>query len=216
MNFKVIAHLDGRGIYFDPAEPIHIDALLVFSLARFHSNRHISNRDDIPVDIPLPLMRGNIDGHDIWRASVLLPDGGSAESNRFWRKRFRVGMADLTSGSPNTQNGIYRDYSMPVPLLLVPRLVGYASGNRAEVQRLLTRNIRSLGKKRAHGLGRVIKWECVETDTDNSWVLDGCANRFLPDPTGYRSCRVAPPYWCSHGMTKVCEIGDKYTRGDAK
>ncbi len=148
--------------------------------------------------------------YEVWRASALLPEGDTAESVRLWRKRFRVGYADLTTGSPNTTNGIYRDYSVPVPLLLVARLVGYASGNRQDVQRLLNRNIKWLGKKRAHGIGRVIRWECTEVAEDYSWTdAEGRANRFLPDPEGTRLCRIAPPYWCSHDMTTVCEIGQE-------
>ena len=212
MNFQVIFHLDGSGVFYDPCEPIHLDGLLAFALARIHTRREIMSRDEIPDDIPLPLRRSNVNGHQVWHASALFPDVGNGaeltEALRFWRKRFRVGRIEWTSGSPNTTNGTYRDYNMPLPLALVPRMIAYASGDRSQVLRILRRDIKYLGKKRAHGHGRVVAIEAEETPEDWSHRRDGVAMRWLPDPGGTRMVRPAPPYWNCHGRVSCCEVGD--------
>lgn len=206
MHFKVAFHLDGSGIYYDPLEPIHLDALLAWVLAPFHCKRHDLTRDDSPEHVPLPLLQSRVDGIEVWHASALFPEGPQGEGLHYWRCRFRQGRADLTRGSPNLTNGPYRDWNMPVPLTLCTRMVAYASGNRKECKSIL-RHVRHLGKKRAHGHGRILDIQLDETPEDCSLVKDGRAMRFLPDPRGTRLCRVRPPYWNSVDRVRCCEVG---------
>jgi len=209
MNFNIMFHLDGCGIYYDPNEPIHLDSLLAWVLAPMQTARQDLDRSDTPDDIQLPLLRSTLHGSEVWHASALFPDGDEFETLRYWRKKFDQSRLHLTKGSPNLQNGPYREYNMPVPLLLVPRMIAYASGNRKEVMRILKKHIRGLGKKRAYGYGRITKIECEETPGDWSLVKERKAMRWLPDPTGFRLVRSAPPYWNMVQRVTCCEVGDE-------
>jgi len=206
MHYRVSFHLDGSGIGYDPAEPLHLDALLAWALAPRIGVRPCLSRDD-PVDpVPLPLEHSIIDGAWVWHASALLPVGPAGEDLTFWRKRFRQGRAEMTQGSPNLQNSTYRDWNMPLPLALITRLDAYASGSRSDAKRLL-REIRSLGRKRAHGHGKIIGLDLVEVEADWSHVRDGLAMRWLPDPAGTRLVRPRPPYWHPQERVRCCEVG---------
>lgn len=206
MHFRVTFHLDGSGVALDPAEPLHLDALLTWALAPRIGVRPCLSRDD-PVDpVPLPLEWSRINGANVWHASALFADGPTGEDLTFWRKRFRQGRADLTTGSPNLTNGTYRDWNMPLPLTLCTRLVGYASGSRKECKRLL-REVRALGKKRAHGHGKVVGLDLDEVPEDWSLLLDGRAMRWLPTPGAARLVRPQPPYWHPADRVPCCEVG---------
>lgn len=77
---------------------------------------------------------------------------------------------------------------MPLPLLLCTRMVAYASGNGTEVRRQL-REVRYIGKKAAHGHGKVIKIDVEHCEQDNSLTMDGLAMRWLPQAGGVRLVR---------------------------
>lgn len=206
-NLKITFHLDGAGLHYDPAEPIHLDALVAWTLAPIHCrNKHIT-RDDVPEEFPMPLARATVRGEQVWRASALFPEGETAETFTHWRKRFRVGRVELTRGSPNLANGVYRDWNMPLPLLLAHKMVAYAVGDRRDLLKLL-RRVPALGKKRAHGHGRITGVEIERIKADYSLVMDGRAMRWLPDPRGVRLVRPRPPYWHPHGRVNCLEIGD--------
>jgi CRISPR type IV-associated protein Csf3 len=207
-NLKVTFNLDGTGVYYDPYEPIMLDALLAAAVSRWHIHGEPPARDEEPFDIPLPVKKwhdGDVWG---WHASALFPEGDTVESLQYWRKRFRQNRVELTNGSPNTTNGTYRDWNMPIPLLLVPKLIGYACGDIGRVRRELTRSIKYLGKKRAHGRGAVVGIAVEEVPEDLSIVRDGIAMRYIPDENGTRLVRPRPPYWNVVGREKCIEIGE--------
>lgn len=207
MKFKVTFHLDGAGVHFDPNEPIHLDALLTWALAPRQGVKRDLQRDDVPEHVSIPLLRAEIGGAWVWKASALLPQGDIFEGLQFWRKRFRESRADLSTGSPNMKNGTYRDWNMPMPLLLCRTFVAYADGSRKECKRVL-KEVRYLGKKRAYGLGRIVGMDFDEMDEDWSLMRDGLAMRWLPHPDGSRLVRPRPPYWNSTGRIRCCEVGD--------
>jgi CRISPR type IV-associated protein Csf3 len=205
---KITFHMDGTGLFYDPSEPIMLDGLLAAAVCRFHVHGEPPARDEEPAEIPLPLQRWQSCGAWGWHASALLPDGPTAESLQFWRKRFRQNRVELTSGSPNLTNGCYRDWNMPIPLLLTPRMVAYAVGNVGRVRRELRRSIKYLGKKRAHGRGAVVGIDVEEIDRDYSLVgPNGETMRYMPTPGAVRLIRPRPPYWSSVGCVPCCEIG---------
>lgn len=205
---KITFKLDGTGVYYDPHEPLMLDSILAAAVSRHHVHGEPPARDEEPFDIPMPLQRWNIDGTWGWRASALFPEGDTIETLQFWRKRLRQNRIELTDGSPNLTNGIYRDWNMPLPLLLCRSMVAYAVGERREVRRELRRNIRWLGKKRAHGHGRVVDIQVEQCETDYSMERDGVLTRFLPRATGSRLVRPRPPYWSSCGRVLCNEIGE--------
>jgi CRISPR type IV-associated protein Csf3 len=209
MNFEITFTLDGAGLHYDPTEPIHLDALMCWALAPMQSTRRGLERDDAPDDIQIPLTRSTINGSKVWHASALFPDATAAETLRHWRKRFRQSRVEYSDGSPNLQNGTYRDYNIPVPLLLTRTMTAYASGGRKDTVKLLRRHITCLGKKRAHGYGRIVSVEGVEIDQDLSFVASGEAMRWLPIDDGPRFVRPCPPYWSNIGRVNCCNVGDK-------
>lgn len=205
--YKITAHLDGSGLYYDPMEPPHLDALLAWALAPRQGIRHL-DRSGTPDLVRLPVKASKINGHYIWHASALFPAGPTGEAIWYWRKRFRQARCELTSGAPNLTNGTYRDWQMPLPLLMCRKLVGYAHGKRKEIRKALN-ELRYIGKKRAHGHGKVLLWDVEEAPDDYSLTMDGRAMRWLPDPDGIREVRAQPPYWHSHGRVRCCDVGDR-------
>lgn len=214
MNFKITFFLDGTGIYYTPGEPMHLDALLGWALAPFQKNNSTELlRDEIPIDIRLPLLRSKINGHDVWHASALFPiKEGYQETLRFWRKKFRQNYISETQGSPNLQNGIYREYNMPVPLILVTQMVAFASGDRYECLRILRRHIKYLGKKRSYGYGKIVRIEAEETQEDYSFLKNNITMRWLPHPNGTLFVRAAPPYWNTCDRTLCLNVGEDILR----
>lgn len=214
MIYKVTFHLDGTGIYYDPFEPPHLDALLAWCLSPIHRHCHTPlQRDDLPEEVPLPLRRLDIGETWIYRASALFPQGEQADALMYWRKRFRQQVVHWTTGSPNLQNGPYRDYNMPVPLLLIHHMIAWGDGNAKEARKLL-KQIKHLGKKRAYGKGQVVGLEVEACDVQSVITHDNHALRWLPNPEGTRLVRPRPPYWNAVGRIMCCEIGDTWTRSD--
>jgi|GEM_PF-1895086 len=209
---KVTVTLDGTGIFYDKSEPPMLDALLEFFYARHarHQDR-VGNRDDKPDTISIPVDRHRFaDGSWCWKASAFMPGGPVAETTRFIRSRFRRDRIEITNGSPNLTNGVYRDYNIPVPLILCRTMVAYCVGDRRKIRRELRRELKFLGKKGSDGFGKVVDVEVDVVDEDLSMTKDGKAMRYLPDPDGWRMVRMIPPYWNSWDRVKSCEIGDKY------
>ena len=204
---KITFTLDGTGIYYDPLEPIMIDGLLAAALCRFHVHGEPPARDEEPKDIPLPLKKWNIGGEWGWHASALFPTDATEESLYYMRRRFRQHRAELTKGSPNLTNGTYRDWNVPLPLLLTRNMVGYVFGDARNVRRALRRDIKNSGKKRAHGRGAVVSVSVEKITRDYSLEKDGARMRWLPSPDGSRLVRPRPPYWSSFGRVMCAEIG---------
>ena len=209
-NLKITFHMDGTGLYYDPYEPIHLDALMSWALMPFHRRKgdEAPTRDDKPIDVPLPLGKWHIGGNWGWCASALFPEGETGESLQFWRKKFRQNKIEVTKGSPNLQNGIYREYNSPLPLLLATKMVAYAVGDRGRVHQILRKHIRFLGKKSAYGKGRVLQVDVDVIPNDYSLTKDGAAMRFLPHADGLRQVRVRPPYWSNYERVACAEIGE--------
>lgn len=206
---KIIFHLDGTGVYYDPAEPIHLDALLAWGIAPFHCKGEAPTRDEEPFDIPLPLEKWKLNNSWGWCASALFPDGDTAEALQFWRKKFRQSRIELTKGSPSLTNGTYREYNAPLPLILCKQMIAYAVGDRRQVYQILKRHVKYLGKKRAYGKGAVLDIAIEIIGENYSLFRDGQTMRWLPDKQGLREVRPRPPYWNNCGKVKCCEVGDK-------
>ena len=204
---RITFHLDGSGLYFDPWEPLHLDAILAWDLAPKHGLPECTSADDRPDDVPLPLLRCDTGGAWVWRASALFPVGPQGEDLQFLRKRFRQGRAELTTGSPSLAGSIYRERNTPLPLLLCRELVAYASGSRRGVRKCLKR-IRYLGKYRGAGVGKILGFEVEQIDEDLSLFRDGRAQRYLPHPQGPRLVRPRPPYWNRHERCACLNVGD--------
>jgi hypothetical protein len=202
--------MDGSGVFFNPDEPIHLDALLSWALMPFHYKGEPPGRDDRPLDVPLPLGKWHKNGEWGWHASALFPDGETAESLQFWRKRFRQSKMEYCKGNPNLKNGIYREYNVPMPLILCHRLVCYALGSKKRVKQILKKQVKYIGKKKAYGKGMVVGVDVEIIDKDLSLVSGGNAQRYLPVNDGDKHIRPRPPYWNNVGRVECCRVGDIY------
>lgn len=208
---RVVFHLDGSGIYYDPNEPTHLDGILAWCLAPYYTDGEPPARNEEPVEIPLPLRKWRIDGQWGWHASALFPEGVAGEGLQLFRKRFREDKIDMVRrGTANRASGPFRDTQLPIPLLLCERMVGYACGDRSSVQRILRRSVRYLGKYATMGKGRVIGIDVEWADEDWSLVRDGKSQRYLTHPQGRRVARIRPPYWNTFEATRCCDVGEPY------
>ena len=83
-------------------------------------------------------------------------------------------------------------------------MTAWALGDRKRVEQILRKHVRTLGKKRAYGHGRVNGVSVEWCDDDYSMVRDGIAMRWLPDAEGLRFVRPRPPYWNIVGAVPCC------------
>jgi CRISPR type IV-associated protein Csf3 len=211
-NLQITFFLDGTGLIIDKNEPIHLDALLAWSLIPKFVKLDNIGRSDKPFDCPLPLEKWNIKNQWGWKASALFPGDYQIETIQYWRKKFRQNRIEKMKGSVNTQQGIYREYNTPMCLLLTEKMIAYAVGEKSKIKKAL-KEIKHLGKKRAYGKGKVISVKVEEIEEDWSIVKDGKAMRWLPKKNGIRLVRCRPPYWNRIERINCCEVGEKYSNG---
>jgi hypothetical protein len=207
--YKAIIEIDAKGLIYNPLEPQHLDGLLAWCLQPFHTERTITHRDEIPDEIPLPLRYVMIDGQKVWKASAILPMTDEIQSGAYFRKRLRTDRVTLTKGSPNQQMGVYHDCNIQIPVTICRYLCAYFEGNASEVRKLLKR-VKSIGRKREMGYGKVISVDVEPCEHDYSLVKDGFAMRFLPDKTGFLDRRMRAPYWNNYDKVPSCQVGDHY------
>lgn len=198
-NLKITFYLDGTGVYYNPVEPIHLDALMAWCLMPYHKPKNTDppNRDEKPFEIDLPFQKWEIQNNWGWMASALFPgDRITGETLQYWRKKFRTNRIDLVNRNPNLQMGNYREYNVPLQLTLCSKMICYCRGNFHRVLQPLKKHIKYLGKKSSYGKGRVIDIVAERVDFDYSMRFDkGTPSRFLPDKNGTKRVRCRPPYW---------------------
>jgi hypothetical protein len=104
-------------------------------------------------------------------------------------------------------NSTYKSYRLPLRVRVAPRIVWFCEGHRRPILQLL-RSVKSLGKKRSIGYGRVERWEAEMVDGDYWWfaphergtvlmrVLPFC-DELPQDLIGYKRDfgAVVPPMW---------------------
>lgn len=209
-QLKVTFHLDGTGVLFDPHEPTHLDSLLSFAAAAHHATGEAPTRTQRPPNIPLPLARWRVGNEWGWCASALFPEGAAIESQQFWRKKFRLSRIQFATGSPNLTNATYREYNMPMSLLLCHSMVAWCVGDRRKIRHELVRSIKHIGRKASMGKGVVNDVTVEECAEDFSLTRDGLAQRWLPVHDGVRLVRPRPPYWNNVDRVRSCEVGEPY------
>ena len=215
-SLEITFTLDGTGVYYDPFEPPMLDAIFCVALARRQYHGEPPARDERPFEFELPLKKWHARGTWGWHASALFPDPDAQETLLHWRKRLRQNRMEITNGSPNLTNGVYRDWNMPLPLLLTRHLTGWCvaetkgdgHGIARDIRHELKRSVRWLGKKRSQGRGNIIEIAVEHCDEDCSIDKDGKFTRYMPAEDGPRLVRPRPPYWNTWNRTTCSEIGD--------
>lgn len=90
----------------------------------------------------------------------------------YWNKRFDThpALSDHIDFGGRVEKiiieqGRYKAYHMPLPMLVADRVVWYAYGDAEQVERLLF-GVAAIGKKRAQGNGAVLHWQVEEMADD--------------------------------------------------
>ena len=211
-KLKITLEIDSAGVIYNPWNPPMLDAIIDYCLnilSRGKDN-YLPERDDMPVEINLPLGKWHYKNLWGWVATPFLPDENEEliESLRYFRKKFRTNRISQTEGSPNLQSGTYREWNIPLVPLLIRKLTAFCLADRHTIDSLLRRNLRYIGQKRHRGFGRINKITVETTDKD-PLIQSGYAMRWLPHKDGIREVRTRPPYWNINDRYLCCEIGEK-------
>lgn len=165
-----LAHAHDWGIALDgllaSAVHHHAKAQLLHAGGEHTPLRHQGD----PVDLDLPLARCEHSAPDWhWAATCSYPVDGHDIPTQVvrWSARHdhRVTTA-LTGRLPRTvedQRGRYRSHWMPLMVTLTSAVTFDAVGDLEQIRELLT-PIAAIGKKRAAGHGRVLRWHVERTD----------------------------------------------------
>ncbi|AMV24613.1 hypothetical protein VT84_09470 [Gemmata sp. SH-PL17] len=218
---KITAELAGPVADYAP----RLDGLLVE--VAFHRERRpkseVPRRCDPapdPMRCPeIPVAREEIGGWPVFRASDPIARRSAPHVAHFG-KRIGVERAGLLHPSERkvvvTSNTWTKSYRLPVNVLTPDRVVWFALGDAVRLRDLL-RDVAQIGRKVAHGWGRVKRWRVEDSAADYSWYAPGGDGRpvlmrslplcpALPADldgwrAGYDSC--CPPYWHSDRYTEV-------------
>lgn len=145
---------------------------------------------DDPADLDLPLARCHTgEGAWHWMATCSWPTSGnpSPPDPRYWTRRVDHAVAaELAAGLPSTisdQRGRYRAHYMPVLVTVTDQVTWRGVGDPVKVRQLL-RPLAAIGKKRAAGHGRVLRWRVDPDPSASAWE----AGHLHPDHTLGRPC----------------------------
>lgn len=210
-RLQITAHLANGVISMDPWGPM-LDAILGYQVLREQMGERFylsdPHRDGL-IEPELPLERRG-DGDDWYWACSAAVYGEHMEYLKHFHKRFDdQHLRYLDTGKAKTVNvksGRYKAWRTPHTCRLAGAVRWYAVGDRAEIGRLLAR-VTHLGKRAAHGMGMVLRWDVEPVDVDGSETLDGRVTRPLPlgmfstaswpeDAEIYTGeATIRPPYW---------------------
>jgi len=146
-----------------------------------------------------------------WSASMAIIEP-VRQSKHEIRKRPDTGrMARLTkSPSINIGAGAVKAYDLAFPTVLVDQITWYVVG-QLDAIRFMLADVTHIGKKRHHGLGRVLSWSVDPHHEDRTLIdADGNAARHLPaclvGEEG-ESLGLRPPYWHPSRRVPVWRAG---------
>lgn len=164
---RVVAHLSSQLAGDAP----HLDSLLVSVAARLRVPKDadpgakIDRKFAAPEagTVPIPLLREWVAGHLVARCTSPILDEPRDDSHAHIAKRIAVEYAGwLARGERKlvtTTNSWTKSYRLPLRVRLIPQVVWLCVGSRRELLSLI-KEITGIGKKVAHGYGRVSRWEC--------------------------------------------------------
>lgn len=206
--YRVTIHLDGKGVIIHPYEPLHLDGLIDWAGSFRYPPGEAPGRDDRLDPLPLPISSADVNGSQVYRASALFPSE-TLQDVRSWKKRFRMTAAEAlgVQGTINQSTGPYRSFMTPMQVTLTRSLVGWFHGDGGDVRKWF-KALRSVGRKRSMGYGRILGIDFDLTDEDRTLTWDGCATRWLPHPRGMKLVRPKPPYWHNHGRVACLSPGE--------
>lgn len=172
---RVRAHL-AAGIAQAAPWGIALDGLLASELWATHkADRRAAGEGYVrameaedPPDLSLPLARCQPDGGGLWHwmATCALPDQEQMEV-RSWTGRVDAAAMEQVAGelplTVSARQGRYRARRMPLLVGACSSVTWLAVGDVDQVRELVE-SIGSIGKKRAAGEGRVLRWEVTAAE----------------------------------------------------
>jgi hypothetical protein len=196
---RVTAHLEA-GVAWAGTWGIALDGLLAAQVHAEHKTQlHSTGQPHTPVleqpdpaDLKLPLARCTRSDEWHWAATCAWPVDGHdlLPDVRWWSARVdHQHLETLTSELPTNlreREGRYRARWMPLLATICTAVTWHAVGDLNQVAKLLD-PIGAIGKKRAAGQGRVLRWSVTTADQMDEWSAahlhpDGSLGR--PTPPG--------------------------------
>jgi hypothetical protein len=184
---------------------IFFDSLIAHVALREElGERYYSLPTKIPIDrIPdLPLKRWR--GVYVASVSVFEPEAVLAVYQFYKRGDFPFPRGKIRRGS-----GFFKDFIIRAAYVPAHRVVFYATGETAEVERLV-KKVSALGKERNVGFGAVKEVRVEETEGEWGLVRDGLAMRPIPvkllrryEDAAYLAYK--PPYWAKESVD-LCAV----------
>lgn len=181
-----------------------LDGLLAWAARAARGATGGLRADESVEDEPLPLARRGQGGDWYWAASCAVCHWRARDAVH-WNKRWNLPQSHRIDWRGRAEKivytgGAYKAYHQPLYLLLTDRLVWYAVGDGAAVERLL-RLVPGVGKKTGMGFGALVDGFTVEPwGEDWSEVRDGVPMRPIPLLDGETTTAggwygIRPPYW---------------------
>ena len=184
---------------------IFFDSLLAhIALREELGERYYSLPTKIPVDrIPeLPLKRWR--GVYVASVSIFEPEAELAVYQFYKRGDFPFPKGKIRRGS-----GFFKDFIIRAAYVPAHRVVFYATGEAAEVERLV-KKVLALGKERNVGFGAVRDVEVEEVEEEWGLVRGGLAMRPIPvrllkSYVDAAYLAYKPPYWAKESV-ELCAV----------
>jgi hypothetical protein len=164
-----------------------LDAILEGEMARRDGSATRLRRDQpCPPygQIHIPMLRRTIGGLAVPCCSAPIARADRVTVEHF-AKRLATEHAGLLAPKKRlvvaTGNATFKSYRLPLQVQVIHRIVWFAIARRRPVKQLL-RSVRSVGRKRSMGYGRVAEWVCERIDNEWSWFVRTEAGPVLMRP----------------------------------
>lgn len=164
-----------RGACF---EPYGLDLAGILASRLWRKNKPAPSVDSMierPDDLNLPLdvCAAGDDWHWLASCAVATVDANHPQEPRTFYRVVNDSWAARAADRPlpyyHPRSSAYRDAMMPAPITLTPTLDWYGVGDIPKILKMV-QDIRSIGKRRAKGEGRVLKWEIESVPNVDPWV----------------------------------------------
>jgi len=213
-NFKITFQL---GTPLSIMTPPTFDGVLSYAYARETLGESFEQRLSLPKDTvidfsPMPIIQHK---KGYFMASAMQWDKENmVEFQEKWRKRWDAKNDHLVDkpAKIRIQQGKYKSYDVPYPLKDIKEVWFYFQSNDVqEVERLVSKWILFLGKKRAYGQGLVDSFKIEESDFDFTQMFRPIpkdkvdVNSIINQSNfkfGFAYCGWKPPYWLPDNITE--------------
>lgn len=183
---------------------LHLDGILSAACLSLFASRVEDCVAPSIIPLPLALSWVSPQGLPLWTATDLMPVDEVGKGVCYVHSRYPTHRADLASRQSAVMTaGRYKDARIPLQVTGAAAVEGFCIGDPAAVVKLLDR-ITHIGRKGAHGHGRVLRWEvepCAVTEDDVMDLRPVPIEYLAETGEGVVASRLfprrgwTPPYW---------------------